>query len=88
MEIQLMRRLLGFVSSIALASASALAQQAGPISNMPFAATPLSGSEQMYIVQGGVSKKIAVGALRPAGVSCSGSPTSSFASVNGIVTHC
>jgi hypothetical protein len=36
------------------------AQQPSTVSNMPFASTPLSGSEWLYLVQGGISKKITV----------------------------
>jgi hypothetical protein len=60
------RRLL-FGTAIAIAlSATASAQKtnsAGPLSQMQGASTPLSGTELMYIVQGGVSKKASVSAL-------------------------
>jgi hypothetical protein len=44
-----------------LAPIAALAQQPGTVSTMPFASTPFSGSELIYVVQGGVSKKITTG---------------------------
>ncbi len=49
-----------------LVAGPAAAQQtnsAGPVSQMQNASTPLSGSELLYIVQGGQSKKITVGGL-------------------------
>jgi hypothetical protein len=80
------------LAAILLAGPAAAQQtnSAGPVSQMQNASTPLSGSELLYIVQGGQSRKITVDGLvgSTAGVSCSGTPTSSFASVNGIVTHC
>ena len=60
----------GFVKAALVAalastfSAPALAQQQpSTVSNMPFASTPLSGNELMYIVQNGGPRKIAVGSL-------------------------
>lgn len=41
----------------------ALAQQAGTVTSMPFASTPLNGSELIYLVQNGVSSKITIGNL-------------------------
>ena len=54
-----------FVSALALIAASpALAQQQpSTVTNMPFASTPLSGSELLYIVQGGQPRKTTVGGL-------------------------
>lgn len=58
-----------FLSGAAIALAigtAAWAQQpndAGPVSQMQNASTPLSGSELLYILQGGVSKRITVGSL-------------------------
>lgn len=53
-----MGRLSRFVGVVALlAAAPAVAQQASKISNMPFASTPFNGSELLYVIQGGVSKK-------------------------------
>lgn len=53
------------VSVLALIAASpALAQQQpSTVTNMPFASTPLSGSELLYIVQGGQPRKTTVGGL-------------------------
>jgi hypothetical protein len=58
-----------FLSGAAIALAlgtAAWAQQpndAGPVSQMQNASTPLSGSELLYILQGGLSKRITVGSL-------------------------
>lgn len=41
----------------------AFAQQASKLSQLPYASTPLSGSELLYTVQNGVSSKTTVGAL-------------------------
>ena len=49
------------VALLLLSSGSAFAQQCGLLSTCPSASTPLSGSELLYIVQGGVSKKITTG---------------------------
>jgi hypothetical protein len=57
-------RILAVVAWCALEN-SAFAQttppQPGSVTNMPYASTPLGGSELLYIVQGGVSKKISTG---------------------------
>ena len=60
----------GFVKAALVAalastfSAPALAQQQpSTVSNMPFASTPLSGNELMYIVQNGTARKTTVGTL-------------------------
>lgn len=42
-----------FLNTVAFAQ-----QSAGPVSQMPFASTPLNGTELLYIVQSGASKKI------------------------------
>jgi hypothetical protein len=51
-----MRRVL-LVLFFLFSAAPALAQQCGTLSNCPAASTPFSGSELLYIVQQGVSKK-------------------------------
>ena len=57
-----MDRLIKVLTLLALLLAGpALAQQAGTVTNMPPASTPLNGAEFLYIIQGGVSKKINVG---------------------------
>ena len=57
-------RILAVVAWCALEN-SAFAQttppQPGTVTDMPYASTPLGGSELLYIVQGGVSKKISSG---------------------------
>lgn len=42
------------------AFAPAMAQQAGKVSQMPFASTPLAGTELVYLVQNGISVKCTV----------------------------
>lgn len=62
----MIRRLLSGAALALALSATASAQKtnsAGPLSQMQGASTPLSGTELMYIVQGGVSKKASVSAL-------------------------
>ena len=64
-----MRKLLLATASILALSLPAMAQTScSLVSQCPAATTPLSGSEILYIIQGGVSKQIAVGAL-PSGSS-------------------
>jgi hypothetical protein len=46
-----------------LAPIAAFAQQPGTISTMPYASVPFNGSELMYMVQAGVSKKTSVATL-------------------------
>ena len=45
------------------AATPTLAQQAGTLSSMPFASTPFSGSELIYLVQNGISVKTTIAAL-------------------------
>ena len=60
-----MGRVKSLVSAIALIAASpALAQQQpSTVTNMSFASTPLSGSELLYVVQGGQPRKTTTGVL-------------------------
>ena len=65
--IALARAVIGVFFASLLWTAAAAAQQCGTVSTCPNASTPLSGSELMYVVQGGVSKKITTGQLTGAG---------------------
>lgn len=59
-----MRKLLLALSVItALNVIAGTAQQPSTLANMPPASVPLSGAELVYVVQGGVSKKVSVSAL-------------------------
>lgn len=60
-----MRRLIVTVSSLALVVGAARAQAIGgsKVSDLPFAATPLSGSELLYVIQNGQSRKTTTGSL-------------------------
>jgi hypothetical protein len=49
--------------ALLLSLAPAVAQQCGTLTTCPSASTPLSGSELLYIVQGGVSSKITAGQI-------------------------
>lgn len=52
-----MRFLRAFFIIVFALTTAASAQQAGPVSQMPFASIPLDGTELFYIIQNGVSKK-------------------------------
>lgn len=49
-----------------------MAQACGTVTTCPTASMPLSGSELLYLVQGGVSKKITVGSIFGVGSVISG----------------
>lgn len=55
-------------------------QQPSTVSNMPFASVPFNGSELLYVVQSGVSKKTTIGAVQ--GIASGGIVTT----VAGLVT--
>jgi hypothetical protein len=53
-------RLAGTIAAILALTTPAFAQQAGKVSQMPFASTPLAGTELLYLVQNGISVKCTV----------------------------
>ena len=61
--VRLIRSLAVAVAATLLWSGAAMAQACGTVTTCPTASTPLSGSELLYLVQGGVSKKITVGSI-------------------------
>ena len=61
--VRLIRSLAVAVAAALLWSGAAMAQACGTVTTCPTASTPLSGSELLYLVQGGVSKKITVGSI-------------------------
>lgn len=65
-----------------LAVTPAFTQQAGTVSNLPYASTPLNGSELLYVIQNGVSKKTSLSqAMVPAYTSpLAGAVSRSYAS--------
>lgn len=56
-------RFTALLASASLFSFTASAQQAGPVSQMPDASTPLDGSELIYIIQHGISAKTNLSSL-------------------------
>lgn len=82
-----MDALIRALALLGLTASPALAQN---LTSLPSATLPLTGNESTYVVQGGVSKQTPVSTLPPSagGVTCSGTPTAQFATVNGVVTHC
>ncbi len=81
---------IGIVIGLLLAS-GANAQQPSTVSNMPFASTPFNGSELLYIIQSGQSKKTNVSTFAGQAVlpnvpanTILGNPTSSAAAVGPV----
>ena len=61
--VRLIRSLAVAVAATLLWSGAAMAQACGTVTTCPTASMPLSGSELLYLVQGGVSKKITTGSI-------------------------